>query len=113
LSAPWSWGIMRFLLGGHTKDKIQTMISTDVMISAAHYPLPATCHMHTVTGVFKPRFNKIYLLLTNSRLTKLLFLSSSYPKTQPLVRSQERPLKTVPVFFLIVIVARIDKFLER
>jgi hypothetical protein len=49
----------------------------------------------------------------NSRITKLLFLSSSYPKTQPVDLIQELPLKTVPVFFLIVIVGRIDMFLER
>ena len=36
---------MRSRLGGHTKDMVQTMVSTDVMISAAHHPLPhATCH---------------------------------------------------------------------
>jgi len=49
LSTPWSWGIVRFLLGGRAKDTIQTMISTEVMISAAHHPRPATCHMPHAT----------------------------------------------------------------
>jgi len=43
LSTPWSWGIVRFRLGGCAKDKIQTMIYTNVMILAAQHPLPATC----------------------------------------------------------------------
>jgi len=45
VSTPWSWGIVRFRLGGHSKVKIQTLIQTDVMISAACHLLPATCHM--------------------------------------------------------------------
>jgi len=45
LSTPWPWGIMRSWHGGRAKDKVQTMISTDVMISATicHPPL-ATRH---------------------------------------------------------------------
>jgi len=42
LSTPWPWGIVRSCHGGRTKDKVQTTISTDVMISAnnAAYHLP-------------------------------------------------------------------------
>jgi hypothetical protein len=64
-------------------------------------------------GGIKPRFNKTFINFKYCRLTKLLFLSSSCPKTQPLVLTQELPLKTVPVFLLIVRKARIDMFLER
>jgi len=66
-----------------------------------------------VTGVLSHVSIKHFINLKYSRLTKLLFLSSSYPKTQPLALMQERPLETVPVFFLIVYKARIDMFLER
>ena len=45
LSTPWVWGILRYCHGGCTKDKVQTMISTDVMISATiHCPPCATHH---------------------------------------------------------------------
>jgi len=56
LSTPWPWGIVRSRLGGRAKDKVQTMISTDIMIPATgHPPLatrylpPVTCHMPRAT----------------------------------------------------------------
>jgi hypothetical protein len=71
--------------------------------------------------ILSPSFNTTFIRLNTAAYPKPLllvlsqdsFLSSSYPKTQPLVRVQECPLKTVPVFFLIVIIGSIDKFLER
>ena len=50
VSTPWLWGIVRFRYGGRAKDMIQTMILTDVMISAAHPPLPAICQMTHTTN---------------------------------------------------------------
>jgi len=45
-STPWVWGILRSYRGGRAKDKVQTMILADVMISANTRRLPsATCHM--------------------------------------------------------------------
>jgi len=50
LSTPWLWGIVRFGRGGHAKDKVQTMMSTDVMSSATIRSLPpATCHLPPAT----------------------------------------------------------------
>jgi len=40
LSTLWQWGIMRSHHGGPAKDKVQTMISTNVMISTAATCLP-------------------------------------------------------------------------
>jgi hypothetical protein len=68
--------------------------------------------LSVVTGVLSHVSIK-HLLTKYSCLSKLLFLSLSYPKTQPLVRLQEHPLKTVPIFFLIVYLECIDTFLER
>jgi len=45
LSTPWPWGIVRSCRGGRAKDKVQTTISTDVMILANIRRLPpATRH---------------------------------------------------------------------
>jgi len=44
LSTPWPWGLVRSGHGGYAKDKVQTMISTDVMISAT------TCRQSPTTG---------------------------------------------------------------
>ena len=45
LSTSWQWDIVRSCHGGRAKDKVQTMISTDVMISATIcHPPPATRH---------------------------------------------------------------------
>jgi len=45
LSTPWPWGIVRSYHGGRVKDKVQTTISTDVMISAnIHHLPPVTRH---------------------------------------------------------------------
>jgi len=45
LSTPWPWGIVRSCRSGRAKDKVQTMISTDIMISANLHRLPpATRH---------------------------------------------------------------------
>jgi len=50
LSTPCLWGIVRFRLGGRAKDKVQTMISTDLMISATvHRPSSVTHHMPHAT----------------------------------------------------------------
>jgi len=43
LSTSCPWEIMRSCLGGCAKDKVQTMISTDVKILAGCHPTPATC----------------------------------------------------------------------
>ena len=52
LSTPWLWGIVRFRLSGRAKDEIQTMIETDVRLSASghmpqgtHQILLSTCHL--------------------------------------------------------------------
>jgi len=48
LSTPWQWGIMRPCRSGHATDKIQTMISTNIMIRppyAAHNLPHTKCHM--------------------------------------------------------------------
>jgi hypothetical protein len=63
-------------------------------------------------GYYSPIINTTFIRLYKAAYLTSLF-SSSYPKTQPLVQTQERPLKTVPIFFLIVNKSSIDMFLER
>jgi len=46
LWTPWSWGIVRFHLGGHANDKIRTMILNDVIILATICRPPSVTH-HT------------------------------------------------------------------
>jgi len=44
LSTPSLWGIMGYCLGGHAKDKYQTMILTDIIILATlHHLPPVSC----------------------------------------------------------------------
>jgi hypothetical protein len=52
-STPWGWGILRSCRGVHAKDKVQTMISTDVMISATirHLPPASQCLAFANQGV--------------------------------------------------------------
>jgi hypothetical protein len=49
---------MRFRLGGYTQHEIETMIETNVMVSAAHHPLPATCHMPHAHATHQSLLNK-------------------------------------------------------
>ena len=56
LSTPWPWGIMRSRPGGCAKDKVQTMISTDIKISAGRHPPPATRHIPP--GALRLQLNK-------------------------------------------------------
>jgi len=103
-----------------TASKVHTSMVFQVHISTLTRSQPPSVSPNSLYyglqvcyGGIKPRFNKTFINFKYSRLTQLLFLSSSYPKTQPLVLIQELPLKTIPVFFLIVNMVRIDMFLER
>jgi len=53
ISTPWPWGIVRSYCGGRAKDKVQTILSTDVMISANIHRLPPATR-HTPNAIRLP-----------------------------------------------------------
>jgi len=60
LSTPLPRGIVRSRCGGRAKDKVQTTISTDVMISATiRHPLPATRHLPHASRCLAPATQQV------------------------------------------------------
>jgi len=73
LSTPWSWGILRFCRGVRAEDKIQTIVYTDIMRSAAGHLLPTTCHMPHATCLMPPGAWDLQLKKSLDRACRSIF----------------------------------------